>query len=100
MKKSELEATIEALAAEEHKQWAAWAMEIMNTEAISSARAARWMELIQTDYTNLSEEMKELDRREVRLHVLPTIERLMRENQELKDQLVLYKRPEMVGDDR
>lgn len=85
MKKSELEATIEAFAAEEHKQWAAWAMEIMNTEVISSTRAARWIELIQTDYEDLSEEMKELDRKEVRTHVLPIIESLMQENQALNE---------------
>ncbi|MFA7164650.1 MAG: hypothetical protein WC124_02225 [Desulfoplanes sp.] len=92
--------TIEQLAAEEHKQWAAWATDILNTEVVSSQRAARWVELIQTEYENLSEEMKELDRREVRLHVLPIIDRLMQENQQLKEQIIKYKRSIEIGDDR
>jgi hypothetical protein len=98
MKKAELQATIDLLAAEEHKQWAAWAMEIMNNEVISSARAARWIELIQTDYENLSDEMKELDRREVSLHVLPVIERMMQENQQLKAKIAKLEKEAVHND--
>ena len=75
MDKNIFDKMVEELAANEHQQWVDWANDILNTEAVSSERAARWIELIQTSYEDLSEEMKEKDRREVRLRVLPILEK-------------------------
>ncbi|MFA5410214.1 MAG: hypothetical protein WC343_15675 [Bacilli bacterium] len=59
---------IERLAAGEHEQWAAWAQAILDSEpGLSDNRKAAWPGLIATQYENLSEEMKDKDRREVHL---------------------------------
>ena len=49
----------------EHKQWMNWAKSILKNETISDERANRWKDLF-IPYKDLSEEMKELDRKEAR----------------------------------
>jgi len=59
---------IELLAAGEHDQWADWAQAILDSEpGLSDGRKAAWPEMIATPYENLSEELKDKDRREVHL---------------------------------
>ncbi|MDD4485060.1 MAG: hypothetical protein PHD55_11940, partial [Methanoregula sp.] len=71
---------IELLAAGEHDQWADWAQSILDSEpGLSDGRKAAWPEMIATPYENLSEELKDKDRREVYLRsgdALAEIERL------------------------
>ena len=71
---------IELLAAGEHEQWADWAQAILDSEpGLSDGRKAAWPEMIATPYENLSEELKDKDRREVHLRsgdALAEIERL------------------------
>ena len=71
---------VELLAAGEHEQWAAWAQAILDSEpGLSDGRKAAWPGLIATPYENLSEELKDKDRREVYLRsgdALAEIERL------------------------
>lgn len=53
----------EALAALEHDQWWQWAVSVLDAEpGLSHDRAARWRALF-VPYTELSEEMKERDRK-------------------------------------
>ena len=52
---------LEKLADLEHKQWMAWAKDILKSEDINKERAERWKKLF-VPYKDLSEEMKELDR--------------------------------------
>lgn len=47
-----------ALAKLEHEQWKSWALTILDTEEISKARAARWLDLINSGWDNLTEEEK------------------------------------------
>ena len=54
---------IEELANLEHRQWVSWAMDISTKEKLSKERMSRWDNLIVTYYDNLSEEMKEQDRK-------------------------------------
>ena len=59
---------IELLAAGEHEQWADWAQSILDSEpGLSEGRKAAWPGMIATPYENLSEELKDKDRREVHL---------------------------------
>lgn len=53
---------IEKLAALEHEQWMQWAKDILKTEDIHKERAERWEELF-ISYDELTEEMKEEDRK-------------------------------------
>lgn len=54
---------IERLAAIEHEQWMAWAMSLMVSErGLSPERVDRWHSLM-VPYEQLSEEMKEHDRK-------------------------------------
>ena len=59
---------IELLAAGEHEQWADWAQSILDSEpGLSEGRKAAWPGMIATPYENLSDELKDKDRREVYL---------------------------------
>jgi len=53
---------IEALAALEHEQWMLWAKTLMETEQISPERQRRWQKYM-VPYVDLSEDVKEHDRR-------------------------------------
>jgi len=54
---------LEDLAALEHEQWKSWALNIIDTENITPARADRWFEIIKAGgYRNLTEELKDKDR--------------------------------------
>lgn len=54
---------LERLAAVEHEQWMQWAISLMDTEPrLSHARVSRWRSLL-VPYAELSEEMKEHDRK-------------------------------------
>lgn len=56
-------AMIEVLSAIEHGQWMQWAQSVMDTEqGLSSDRRARWASLM-VPYAELSEDMKEHDRK-------------------------------------
>jgi hypothetical protein len=63
-KKEFKEDFLEELAALEHKQWVAWSLSIANdkTVVLSDERLARWATLW-IPYEDLSEEMKEHDRK-------------------------------------
>lgn len=52
---------LESLAELEHRQWLAWANNILSTEQISEKRKERWVTCM-IPYNELSEEMKEHDR--------------------------------------
>jgi len=56
------EELIEKLAALEHEQWMQWAKDILKTEDINKERTERWEELF-VPYAELTEEMKEEDRK-------------------------------------
>lgn len=57
---------LEALAELEHKQWVEWSKNIAKKEKLSPERLERWKELW-IPYEDLSEEMKEQDRKWARL---------------------------------
>ena len=61
----EKQKVIEELAKLEHEQWAYWAVNLLKDEKVDvdKVTAARWHELIATKYDDLSEEMKEEDRK-------------------------------------
>ena len=61
----------EALASIEHDQWIAWSKDLASKETLSPERLARWRSLW-VPYEELSEEMKEHDRRWARLVQLVT----------------------------
>jgi len=64
----------EIVAEEIHKIWTAWAQELLKSEKhISSARKERWKTECFMPYQELSEEMKELDRKFAN-RILKTIE--------------------------
>ena len=52
---------LEALAELEHKQWMAWAKNLLRKEDLSKDRALRWKSLF-IPYEDLTKEMKEEDR--------------------------------------
>lgn len=56
------EELIEKLAALEHEQWVFWAKDILKTEDINKERADQWEKLF-VPYDELTEEMKEEDRK-------------------------------------
>lgn len=56
---------LEKLAEIEHEQWVGWSKDIAETEQITPARLERWKKLW-CPYSELSEELKELDRNEAR----------------------------------
>jgi len=59
------EELIEKLTALEHEQWAEWAKSILKSENISKEREERWGSLF-VPYEELSEDMKEMDRKYAR----------------------------------
>lgn len=90
---------IELLAAGEHEQWADWAQSILDSEpGLSEGRKAAWPGMIATPYENLSEELKDKDRREVYLRsgdALAEIERL----QSLRSDIItVINRPQTITD--
>ena len=58
---------MEQLASIEHERWSGWIDHAEKTR--SPARVANWIKLSKTPYSDLSEELKELDREEVRKYV-------------------------------
>ena len=69
---------IELIAELEHEQWVSWANSLLNTESLSPERVERWNTCL-VPYDELSEEMKEHDRKWARkvamlfdLHAGPT----------------------------
>lgn len=55
---------IEAVAEKVHNHWMIWAKELLESEPkISDKRKTRWQKECFMSYENLSEEMKELDRK-------------------------------------
>jgi len=89
---------VELLAAGEHEQWAAWAQAILDSEpGLSDGRKAAWPGLIATPYENLSEEMKDEDRRVVHLRsqvVLDYIQQQSAEIERLRASLVEHEEHE------
>lgn len=53
---------VDELAALEHEQWMTWAQSIMDTEPLTVTRKHRWEKLM-IPFSDLSEEMKEHDRK-------------------------------------
>ena len=91
---------VELLAAGEHEQWADWAQSILDSEpGLSNGRKAAWPEMIATPYKNLSEDLKEKDRREVYLRssvALAEIERLRADAEQ--HEIVIEARLEVIDE--
>ena len=76
---------IELLAAGEHDQWADWAQAILDSEpGLSDGRKAAWPGLIATPYENLSEEMKDEDRRVVHLRSQVVLDYIQQQSAEIE----------------
>lgn len=76
---------IELLAAGEHDQWADWAQSILDSEpGLSDGRKAAWPEMIATPYENLSEELKDKDRREVHLRSQAALDYIQQQSAEIE----------------
>jgi hypothetical protein len=76
---------VELLAAGEHEQWAAWAQSILDSEpGLSDGRKAAWPEMIATPYENLSEELKNKDRREVYLRSRAALDYIQQQSTEIE----------------
>ena len=76
---------IELLAAGEHDQWADWAQAILDSEpGLSDGRKAAWPEMIATPYENLSEELKDKDRREVHLRSQAALDYIQQQSAEIE----------------
>ena len=76
---------IELLAAGEHDQWADWARSILDSEpGLSDGRKAAWPEMIATPYENLSEELKDKDRREVHLRSQAALDYIQQQSAEIE----------------
>ncbi len=76
---------IELLAAGEHDQWADWAQSILDSEpGLSDGRKAAWPEMIATPYENLSEELKDKDRREVHLRSSVALDYIQQQSAEIE----------------
>jgi hypothetical protein len=75
---------VELLAAGEHEQWAVWAQAILDSEpGLSDGRKAAWPEMIATPYENLSEELKNKDRREVYLRSQAALDYIQQQSTEI-----------------
>jgi HEPN domain-containing protein len=59
---SALNILLESLSELEHKQWMAWAKDLLKKEDLSDNRKERWEKLF-VPYKNLSEDMKKEDRK-------------------------------------
>jgi hypothetical protein len=76
---------VELLAAGEHEQWAAWAQAILDSEpGLSDNRKAAWPGMIATPYENLSEELKDKDRREVHLRSQVVLDYIQQQSAEIE----------------
>ena len=76
---------IELLAAGEHEQWADWAQSILDSEpGLSEGRKAAWPGMIATPYENLSEELKDKDRREVHLRSGVALDHIQQQSIEIE----------------
>ena len=76
---------VELLAAGEHEQWVAWAQAILDSEpGLSDGRKAAWPGLIATPYENLSEEMKDEDRRVVHLRSQVVLDYIQQQSAEIE----------------
>ena len=76
---------IELLAAGEHDQWADWAQSILDSEpGLSDGRKAAWPGMIATPYENLSEELKDKDRREVHLRSQAALDYIQQQSAEIE----------------
>lgn len=76
---------IELLAAGEHDQWSAWAQSILDSEpGLSEGRKAAWPGMIATPYENLSEELKDKDRREVHLRSGVALDHIQQQSIEIE----------------
>lgn len=76
---------IELLAAGEHEQWADWAQSILDSEpGLSEGRKAAWPGMIATPYENLSEELKDKDRREVHLRSSVALDYIQQQSAEIE----------------
>ncbi len=76
---------IELLAAGEHDQWADWAQSILDSEpGLSEGRKAAWPGMIATPYENLSEELKDKDRREVYLRSQAALDYIQQQSAEIE----------------
>ena len=76
---------VELLAAGEHEQWAGWAQAILDSEpGLSDGRKAAWPEMIATPYENLSEELKNKDRREVYLRSQAALDYIQQQSTEIE----------------
>lgn len=66
LKEIEKSSLREALADLEHKQWASWVESVIkrieDEGEISKEKIKSWKDLMATDYEDLTEEMKDLDR--------------------------------------
>ena len=97
---------IELLAAGEHDQWADWAQSILDSEpGLSDGRKAAWPEMIATPYENLSEELKDKDRREVRLRSGVALDHIQQQSIEIEqlqslrsDIITVINRPKTTSD--
>mgnify|MGYP001001736419 CR=1 FL=1 len=97
---------IELLAAGEHNQWADWAQAILDSEpGLSDGRKAAWPEMIATPYENLSEELKDKDRREVRLRSGVALDYIQQQSIEIEqlqslrsDIITVINRPKTTSD--
>jgi chromosome segregation ATPase len=79
---------LEALAELEHEQWMAWAETLMATEQISFERQQRWCRYM-VPYAELSEDVKEHDRKWAR-KVLAIVEERIKELEESNKQLEAF----------
>ena len=76
---------VELLAAGEHEQWAVWAQAILDSEpGLSDGRKAAWPEMIATPYENLSEGLKNKDRREVYLRSQAALDYIQQQSTEIE----------------
>lgn len=76
---------VELLAAGEHEQWAVWAQAILDSEpGLSDRRKATWPEMIATPYENLSEELKDEDRRVVHLRSQAALDYIQQQSTEIE----------------
>ena len=66
---------IETISSEIHSMWMSWAKKIVQEENISKERIKRWEKECFLPYEELSEEMKELDRKFARKIITITNEK-------------------------
>lgn len=55
------DALLNELARLEHCQWKAWALRLLDTEALTDERTTRWLRYINSDWDSLTQEEKAKD---------------------------------------